>query len=110
MPDTEYNGWTNRATWNVALWIHEDWSYEVPRWARNRKLKDGTDLKLEMERQIEELELDSYYLRPQRGCRPTQFFTPDGDRFDDANWDELFEGIVLEERKEAGFEFDKDDE
>ena len=24
MTQTDYNGWTNRATWNVALWIGND--------------------------------------------------------------------------------------
>jgi len=24
MTDTEYNGWTNYETWNVALWINND--------------------------------------------------------------------------------------
>jgi len=24
MTNTTYNGWTNRATWNVALWINGD--------------------------------------------------------------------------------------
>ena len=22
--DTEYNGWTNRATWNIALWLQNE--------------------------------------------------------------------------------------
>ena len=24
LTDTEYNGWTNQATWNVSLWIQND--------------------------------------------------------------------------------------
>jgi len=24
MPDKEYNGWKNRSTWNVALWLNNE--------------------------------------------------------------------------------------
>jgi len=27
LTDTRYNGWTNYETWNVALWIQNDWSW-----------------------------------------------------------------------------------
>ena len=27
LTDTTYNGWTNYETWNVALWIQNDWSW-----------------------------------------------------------------------------------
>ena len=32
MADTEYNGWTNYETWNVALWIgNDEFLYNVAR-------------------------------------------------------------------------------
>ena len=27
LTDTRYNGWTNYETWNVALWIQNDWGW-----------------------------------------------------------------------------------
>ena len=27
LTDTEYNGWTNYETWNVALWIQNDYGF-----------------------------------------------------------------------------------
>ena len=29
MTDTEYNGWTNYETWNVALWIDNDQGLQI---------------------------------------------------------------------------------
>ena len=66
-----------------------------------------------MEVTISDCELRSYYLEPQRGCEISQFFTPDGGSFDDAEWDELYAFLIPEARGEvliaatdAGMAFD----
>ncbi len=96
-----YNGWSNRATWNLALWLENDWSLQLVVWTRDQKIASGSDLRETMEQDICELELRSYYLEPQAGCAISQFFTPDGERFDDADWDEVFKALIAEQRKEA---------
>jgi hypothetical protein len=96
-----YNGWSNRATWNLALWLQQDWDYELVEWARNEKIATGSDLREAMEETIRELKLRSYYLEPQHGCDIAQFFTPDGERFDEADWDEVFEALIATHRKEV---------
>ena len=37
MTDTTYNGWANYQTWNVALWIQNDYGIykEAQAWARH---------------------------------------------------------------------------
>ena len=43
---TDYNGWTNHATWNVSLWIQND--YETYRVARKYDRYDALIPRLEL--------------------------------------------------------------
>jgi hypothetical protein len=98
--DRTYNGWTNRATWNVALWLREDWSSTLTEWAKDREyIQTAADFRRALEHAIVELDVRQYFLAPIKGTEASQFFTPDGDRFDDANWDELFFELILEQRE-----------
>lgn len=92
MNDEGYNGWSNRATWNVAMWVRDDFGIDS-RWARDRKVTDGKSLRNCLENIIEELGLREYFLVNSEGV-PTHFVTPDAERFDDANWDELFDSLI----------------
>lgn len=97
----QYNGWTNRATWNLALWADNDWTDEFERWRGDERINSGDKLQEAWEQCIAELELHSYMLQPLKGCEPSVFLTPDGERFSDADWDELYEYLIDEPRKEA---------
>lgn len=68
MAHTErYNGWTNHATWNVALWIGNDQGlYEMARdavWAKYRRSSHNdcpTDLRVEFCDFVEMLHRDGH--------------------------------------------------
>jgi hypothetical protein len=76
MADQKYNGWTNRATWNVALWLGNDeplyrWAVQTVR----RYQKEGKAFTASAAREF---------------C--TQAFgekTPDGNRVASANFTEI---------------------
>lgn len=100
MEREECNGWTNRATWNVALWLREDWADLLEQVIDDIRCCGWRGFKDRIEETIRELEVRQYYLEPIRGGEITQFFTPDGERFDDANWIELFFELIEEPRTE----------
>lgn len=65
-----YNGWTNRATWNVALWAGND----EPMY---RRVMAGKPYNAESAEEM--------------GHKLFGPNTPDGDCLDDANWEEIAE-------------------
>ncbi len=75
MTDTTYNGWTNRATWNVNLWLFNSISrYEAMVRIFPEK-NAGTD------------SAEAFC----RGLWPEK--TPDGCLLDNVNWKEVAEAI-----------------
>lgn len=99
---SDYNGWTDRATWNVALWLDQDWEEEIAEMRRDRKWIDSPrKLREALESMLWELEAECWYLKPfPKGAEPNHFATPDGEWFRDANWDELFEELIDRPRRE----------
>jgi hypothetical protein len=76
MADQKYNGWTNRATWNVALWLGND--EQLYRWAVQtvrRYQKEGKAFTASAARE---------FCLQALGDK-----TPDGDRVASANFTEI---------------------
>ena len=73
-----YNGWSNRATWNVSLWLNNDEGSYRELAGLVRRASDVHDLA----RDIEDL------------CRAiwTDGKTPDGDSLDEADFEEIASG------------------
>lgn len=90
MADTTYNGWTNRETWNVALWLGNDEGmyHEAIRFGRVN-LGCGKD----EERIVEQFCRDMF-----------GDMTPDGDKLDEVDWSE----IVADIREMSGIEEGED--
>jgi hypothetical protein len=82
-----YNGWTNRATWNVSLWLNNDYGLysakeEFARPLRN-KAEDGLYTR--------EMALDEMADKLRAFCREVwpKGRTPDKDRLSQVDWDEI---------------------
>jgi hypothetical protein len=72
-----YNGWSNRETWNVSLWLNND----EPLYRRLCRLQELADSKEELAEDIEKFCADIW----------PDGKTPDGDNWHDADFDELAE-------------------
>ena len=74
---TTFNGWANHATWNIALYIQNDWAlYCLAReWVTDRRDSGYDYCDYDVFRHI--IRFDS--------CMPVS--TPDGVRWDDSNID-----------------------
>ena len=70
--DKTYNGWANRATWNVSLWLNNDESMyrEMQKFARRFNVN---------------AELAETLVR--QNVWPIE--TPDGDKLSDVKWSEI---------------------
>jgi hypothetical protein len=100
---SDYNGWSNRATWNLALWLTEDFGqcFLDDLIEDAKRIKCGEDIREWMCASIIDLDMREWFLEAPKGCEPSQFFTPDGERFGDVNWDEIFQHFIADERKEV---------
>ena len=64
----KYNGWTNRATWNLVLWVQND--YELYQWIRENKISS-------LHRLIKELKTVQGYLEKFRDQTPDGYYWND---------------------------------
>lgn len=87
MTDTTYNGWTNRATWLVALWMNEeDFIGEMQ---HNRASEIS-------EREVRNNIIDWVYFQRQFRENVEYGFIQDmhGEKFTDINYSELVESFT----------------
>ena len=81
-----YNGWTNRATWNVALWVHNDRSlYDA--WKASSEAVAA--VKAEAQADTDEPVWDRYAVQSFLGEVWPDGQTPDGDKVAEANLAEI---------------------
>jgi hypothetical protein len=82
MNNNEYNGYTNRATWNIVLWASNDGGlYDYLREMYERMIQNDMDAS-EREEQIKANLMEWY------GST-----TPDGDKLEDADWVQIRESL-----------------
>ena len=83
--ETEYNGWTNKATWNIVLWIRNDES--------NYKMMIDSFTKQEWD------------ASPSGVTRWADMIfgdeTPDGDLLSDVDWKSVSDSIKEDTKEEA---------
>jgi hypothetical protein len=100
MADTGYNGWTNRATWNLVLWLTQDFEEDIRDWIKDTHMvKTAKDLREQIEATIHDSDLKCWYLDSPDG-NIAHYLTPDAERFDDVDWDEVFEHLIARERED----------
>lgn len=82
----DYNGWSNRATWNVSLWLNNDEGcyHELCRAVRHAHNVE------DLAKRIEQLSRDIW----------PAGVTPDSDPLDDADFDEIAAGEWADGRAE----------
>ena len=82
MNNNDYNGYTNRATWNIVLWASNDGGlYDYLREMYERMIQNDMDAS-ERESQIKANLMEWY------GST-----TPDGDKLEDADWVQIRESL-----------------
>ncbi len=67
---------------------------------KDRYVKEPKHLRSRIEDAIDDLNLCAWCLKTPNGRAIAHFLTPDAERFDDADWEELFEVLIEKPRKE----------
>lgn len=80
--DTTYNGWSNRATWNVSLWLNNDEGTYHDLFRMQQRADDKDEL-------AEKIEAYCYEIWPSEHRNAA--CTPDGDLLRDVDWEEIAE-------------------
>ena len=78
----EYNGWTNYATWNVNLWIDNDYTYYS---VKRMLLADITDPSMLTAERVEDIATGIF----NGPSTPDLDSSEEGFRWEDVNWQEI---------------------